>query len=188
MQMSRSLWGLGLEKSASRKLVEAFYYALQTERYFSKERIFELYMTQIFMGHNVYGFGAAAEYYFGKEAKRRVLLGTYARMAGYRDAYYLKALKARTIIINEFKSAFGRFDVLAAPTMPVIAPKFSEIEQMEPVQQYMMDVLTVAPNLAGIPMISVPCGTSRGMPVGLHLMADHLQEGRLIQAASAFEG
>jgi penicillin-binding protein 1A len=69
MQMSRSLWGLGLEKSASRKLIEAFYYALQTERYFSKERIFELYMTQIFMGHNVYGFGAAADYYFGKDIK-----------------------------------------------------------------------------------------------------------------------
>lgn len=133
-------------------------------------------------------FSKVRSKYFGKEAKRRVLLGTYARMAGYRDAYYLKALKARTIIINEFKSTFKKVDVLAAPTMPVVAPKFSEIERMTPIQQYMMDILTVAPNLAGIPMISVPCGTSKGMPVGLHLMADHLQEGKLIQAASTFEG
>jgi aspartyl-tRNA(Asn)/glutamyl-tRNA(Gln) amidotransferase subunit A len=125
--------------------------------------------------------------YLGKEAKRRILLGTYARMAGYRDAYYLKALKARTIIINDFKSAFRRFDVLAAPTMPVIAPRFSEIEKMSPVQQYMMDLLTVAPNLAGLPTISVPCGTAKGMPVGLHLMADHLQESKLIRAGSAFD-
>jgi aspartyl-tRNA(Asn)/glutamyl-tRNA(Gln) amidotransferase subunit A len=132
-------------------------------------------------------FSRVRSKYFGKEAKRRILLGTYARMAGYRDAYYLKALKARTVIINEFKSAFRKFDVLAAPTMPTIAPKFSEIEKMTPIQQYMMDILTVAPNLAGIPMISVPCGTSKGMPVGLHLMADHLQEGKLIQAASAFD-
>jgi aspartyl-tRNA(Asn)/glutamyl-tRNA(Gln) amidotransferase subunit A len=132
-------------------------------------------------------FSKVRSRYFGKEAKRRVLLGTYARMAGYRDAYYLKALKARTIIINEFKSTFRKVDVLAAPTMPTIAPKFSEIDKMSPIKQYMMDILTVAPNLAGIPTISVPCGTSKGMPVGLHLMADHLQEGRLIQAASAFD-
>jgi len=132
-------------------------------------------------------FSKVRSKYLGKEAKRRILLGTYARMAGYRDAYYLKALKARTIIINEFKSAFRRCDVLAAPTMPVVAPKFSEISRMTPIQNYMMDVLTVAPNLAGIPMMSVPCGTSRGMPVGLHLMADHLQESRLIRAGSALD-
>jgi len=126
--------------------------------------------------------------YLGEEAKRRILLGTYGRMAGYRDQYYLKAMKARTLIINEFKAAFKKFDALAAPTMPVIAPKFSEIAKMSPVQQYMMDILTVAPNLAGIPMISVPCGSVKGMPVGLHLMANHLEEGKLITAASAVEG
>jgi len=132
-------------------------------------------------------FSKVRSKYLGKEAKRRILLGTYARMAGYRDAYYLKALKARTIIINEFKSAFKNADLLAAPTMPVIAPKFSEIKGMTPIQQYMMDILTAAPNLAGLPMLSVPIGTSKGMPVGLHLMADHLQEGKLIQAGSAFD-
>jgi aspartyl-tRNA(Asn)/glutamyl-tRNA(Gln) amidotransferase subunit A len=125
--------------------------------------------------------------HLGEEAKRRILLGTYARMAGYRDQYYLKAMKARTLVINEFKSVFKKFDVLAAPTMPVVAPKFTEIEKMSPLEQYMMDILTLAPNIAGIPMLSVPCGKAHGMPVGMHLMADHLNEGKIIQAGSALE-
>ena len=124
---------------------------------------------------------------FTEEAKRRIILGTFTRMAGYRDAYYLKALKVRTRVIEDFKKAFKKVDVLAAPTMPVVAPRFEEIERLEPLQHYMMDILTVAPNLAGIPMISVPCGEADGLPVGLHLMADHLQEGRMIQVAHAYE-
>ena len=132
-------------------------------------------------------FSAVREQGFGEEAKRRIILGTFARMAGWRDAYYLKALKVRTKIIEDFKQAFKKFDVLAAPTMPVVAPKFSDIEKLEPIQVYMMDILTVAPNLAGIPMISVPCGSVQGLPVGLHLMGDHLQEKKIIQAAYAFE-
>ncbi len=124
---------------------------------------------------------------FTEEAKRRIILGTFARMAGYRDAYYLKALRVRTRVIEDFKRAFGEVDVLAAPTMPVVAPRFAEIAGMEPVQHYMKDILTVAPNLAGIPMISIPCGEVGGLPVGLHLMADHLQEGRLIRVAHAYE-
>jgi aspartyl-tRNA(Asn)/glutamyl-tRNA(Gln) amidotransferase subunit A len=124
---------------------------------------------------------------FSEEAKRRIVLGTFARMAGYRDAYYLKALRVRTRVIEDFKRAFKEADVLAAPTMPVVAPRFDEIAGMEPIQHYMMDILTVAPNLAGIPMISVPCGTVGGLPVGLHLMADHLQEGKVIRAAHAYE-
>jgi aspartyl-tRNA(Asn)/glutamyl-tRNA(Gln) amidotransferase subunit A len=123
----------------------------------------------------------------GEEAKRRVILGTFTRMAGYRDAYYLKALKVRTKVIQDFKKAFKYVDVLAAPTMPVIAPRFDEIEELEPIQHYMMDILTVAPNLAGIPMISVPCGDSQGMPVGLHLMADHLEEHKMLKAAWGVE-
>ncbi len=125
--------------------------------------------------------------YFGEEAKRRILLGTYARMAGYRDQYYLRAMKVRTLIINEFRRAFEGFDVLVAPTMPVVAPRFSEIEKLSPEEAYMMDILTVAPNLAGIPMVSVPCGTAHGMPVGLHIMADHLQECKILRAAWALE-
>ena len=124
---------------------------------------------------------------FSEEAKRRVILGTFARMAGYRDAYYMKALKVRTLVIKDFKRAFSEVDVLAAPTMPVIAPRFDEISTMEPIQHYMMDILTVAPNLAGIPMISVPCGMVEGMPVGLHLMADHMEERNLIMAAQVLE-
>jgi aspartyl-tRNA(Asn)/glutamyl-tRNA(Gln) amidotransferase subunit A len=124
---------------------------------------------------------------FGEEAKRRIILGTYARMAGYRDAYYLKALKVRTLVIGDFKRAFREVDVLAAPTMPVVAPRFEEIAALEPLQHYMMDVLTVAPNLAGVPMVSVPCGSCGGLPVGLHLMADHMREDLVLRAAGAVE-
>ncbi|MEM7827685.1 MAG: amidase family protein, partial [Candidatus Aenigmatarchaeota archaeon] len=123
---------------------------------------------------------------FGEEAKRRIILGTFARMAGYRDAYYLKALKVRTKVIEDFKKAFKQFDVLAAPTMPIVAPRFDEIEKLSPIEVYMMDILTVAPNLAGIPMISVPAGKVGGLPVGLHLMSDYLQEGKILQIANAF--
>lgn len=123
----------------------------------------------------------------GDEAKRRVMLGSFTRMAGYRDAYYLKALKVRTRVIEDFKKAFKEVDVLAAPTMPVVAPRFDEISELEPIQHYMMDILTVAPNLAGIPMVSVPCGDAEGMPVGLHLMADHLNEIKALEAALEVE-
>jgi aspartyl-tRNA(Asn)/glutamyl-tRNA(Gln) amidotransferase subunit A len=132
-------------------------------------------------------FSEVRSRFFGEEAKRRILLGTYARMAGYRDKFYMKAMQARTLIIEEFKRAFKGNDVLIAPTMPVIAPKFSEIQQLTPVENYMMDILTVAPNLAGIPMLSVPCGRSSGMPVGLHIMGDHLQEGKIVQVGSVLE-
>jgi len=124
---------------------------------------------------------------FGEEAKRRIILGTFARMAGYRDAYYLKALKVRTNVIEDFKRAFKSFDVLAAPTMPVVAPKFTDIEKLSPIEVYMMDILTVAPNLAGVPMISIPAGKVDKMPVGLHLMGNHLQEGKILQIAYNFE-
>lgn len=132
-------------------------------------------------------FSAVRSVGFGDEAKRRIILGTYARMAGYRDAYYLKALKVRTRVIMDFRRVFEAVDVLAAPTMPVVAPRFDEIAELEPIQHYMMDILTVAPNLAGVPMVSVPCGESDGMPVGLHVMADYLGEGDMIRAAAAVE-
>jgi aspartyl-tRNA(Asn)/glutamyl-tRNA(Gln) amidotransferase subunit A len=124
---------------------------------------------------------------FSDEVKRRVILGTFTRMAGYRDAYYLKALKVRTRVIEDFKRVFKSVDVIAAPTMPVIAPRFDEIAEMEPIQHYMMDALTVAPNLAGVPMASIPCGKVEGMPVGLHLIANHFQEKKLIQASHSYE-
>jgi aspartyl-tRNA(Asn)/glutamyl-tRNA(Gln) amidotransferase subunit A len=124
---------------------------------------------------------------FGEEAKRRILLGTYTRMAGYRDAYYLKALKVRTRVIEDFKRVFKYVDVLAAPTMPIVAPRFDDISKLEPHQHYMMDILTAAPNLAGIPMVSVPCGEINGLPVGIHIMADHLQEIKMLTAAANVE-
>ena len=124
---------------------------------------------------------------FGLEAKRRIILGTFARMSGYRDAYYLKAMKVRTMIINDFKKAFKKCDVLAAPTMPILPPKFSDIARLTPLENYQMDVLTVPSNLAGIPQLSINCGFISSLPVGLHLMADHLQESRLIETAAAFE-
>jgi aspartyl-tRNA(Asn)/glutamyl-tRNA(Gln) amidotransferase subunit A len=121
----------------------------------------------------------------GDEAKRRVIIGTFARMAGYRDAYYIKALKVRTRIIEEYKKAFSKYDLLISPTMPVIAPRFDEIGKMTPLQNYMMDILTVGPNLGGFPHISIPAGMSKGMPIGLMATANHFEEGKLIQIGKA---
>ncbi len=124
---------------------------------------------------------------FGEEVKRRILLGSFARMAGYRDAYYLRALKVRRLIINEFKNAFKEYDALLAPTMPTIAPKFDEVDRMEPKDVYAMDVLTVCPNFAGIPHLNVPCGKVNNLPVGLHLLGDHFDDWKLIKIAEYLE-
>jgi aspartyl-tRNA(Asn)/glutamyl-tRNA(Gln) amidotransferase subunit A len=123
----------------------------------------------------------------GAEAKRRIILGTFARMSGYRDAYYIKATKVRTKIVDEYKKMFKKFDVLVSPTVPILAPKFSEIEKLSPLQHYMMDVMTVSPNLAGLPHLNVPVGFSDKLPVGMLLTADHLQESKLIQLGSVFD-
>ncbi len=125
---------------------------------------------------------------FGKEAKRRILIGTYTRMAGYRDQYYLKAAKVRQKIIDQLKEAFEEYDVLASPSMPNIAPRIEEAESMSPTEVYAMDTLTVGPNLAGVPMISVPNGTSEGMPTGLHLIGDHFEEQKILDAAYTYAG
>lgn len=125
--------------------------------------------------------------YFGEEVKRRIMLGTYARMAGYRDKYYLKALKVRRLVINEFQQAFNDYDVLAAPAMPIIAPTFDEVDNLQPEEVYAMDTLTVGPNLAGMPHASVPCGTVDDMPVGMHLIGDHFDEQTVLNAAYAYE-
>ncbi len=124
---------------------------------------------------------------FGDEAKRRIMLGTFARMAGYRDAFYLKAMKVRTLMINEYKKAFKKFDALVSPTAPILPPKFSEIEKLTPLQQYMIDVMTVSPNVAGLPHLNVPVGFEKNLPVGMLLIADHLQESKLLQLGSAVE-
>ncbi|MBR9676270.1 Asp-tRNA(Asn)/Glu-tRNA(Gln) amidotransferase subunit GatA [Candidatus Woesearchaeota archaeon] len=119
---------------------------------------------------------------FGEEAKRRIILGTFARTSGYRDAYYIKAMKVRTIIIEEYKKAFEKYDVLISPTTPMTSPKFSEISKMTPLQHYMADVLTVGPNLAGLPHINIPIKT-KDMPVGLMGISNHFEEGVLLSLA-----
>lgn len=126
---------------------------------------------------------------FTEEAKRRIILGTFARMSGYRDAYYLKAMRVRTKLINEFNEAFKRYDLLLNPTMPVVAPKFSEIEKLTPLQNFAMDLCTVPANLAGLPHISVNAGFAEGskMPVGLMAIAPHLAEQRLYSFAKIME-
>ena len=125
---------------------------------------------------------------FNEESKRRIIIGTFARMAGYRDAYYIKAMKVRTKIIDEYKKVFKKYDVLVSPTMPIVAPKFEEIKKLTPLQNYMMDILTVGPNLAGLPHLSVPVGFNKDkMPIGLMLIADHLKEENLIQFGAKLE-
>ena len=124
--------------------------------------------------------------FFGEEAKRRILLGTYVRMAGYRDKYYYQAQRVRQMLIADFKKIFKDYDIIAAPTMPVIAPKLEDAEKMSPLDMYAMDVLTGPPNLAGLPQLSLPCGKSQGMPVGLHLIADHDKDELLIQAGEKY--
>jgi Asp-tRNAAsn/Glu-tRNAGln amidotransferase A subunit and related amidases len=123
---------------------------------------------------------------FGKEAKKRILLGTYTRMAGYRDDYYIKAAKVRQKIINQYKQVFEDYDVIASPSMPNIAPKVEEAESMSSKEMYAMDTLTVGPNLAGLPMISVPNGKSNGMPTGLHIVGDHFSENKVFDVAHTF--
>ncbi len=120
--------------------------------------------------------------YFGEESKRRIMLGTFARMAGFRDAFYLKAAKVRAKIIGEYQKAFEKADVLVSPTMPFVAPRFSEIKKLTPLQNFMADILTVGPNLAGLPHLSVPVGRGKeGMPIGMMLVGNHLEEGKIMQ-------
>ncbi len=119
----------------------------------------------------------------GKEAKRRIIIGTFARMSGFRNAYYIKAMKVRTMIINEYKKLFKDYDALISPTVPFTALTFDEISQLSPLQIYLMDNLTIGPNLAGLPHITVPTYTS-GLPKATMLIADHFNEKAIIQLSS----
>jgi aspartyl-tRNA(Asn)/glutamyl-tRNA(Gln) amidotransferase subunit A len=124
---------------------------------------------------------------FGAEVKRRIMLGTYALSAGYYDAYYLKAQKVRTLIKADFERAFEQVDVIAAPTMPSTAFKIGERVE-DPLQMYLSDVFTLASSLAGICGISLPCGLDEaGLPIGLQLLGNFMEEATLIQAAAAYE-
>ena len=123
---------------------------------------------------------------FGKEAKRRVMLGTYVLSAGYYDAYYKKAQQVRAKIMEDFKKAFEQVDVLATPTSPTVAFKFGE-KTKDPLSMYMADVFTVPINLAGLPAISMPCGISENLPVGLQLIAPWFEEETLFNIGGEFE-
>lgn len=131
-------------------------------------------------------FTSVRSHGFGKEAKRRIMLGTFARMSGFRDAYYIKAMKVRTKIIEEYKKAFKNVDVLVSPTVPMLPPKINDVSKLSLLENYMIDVLTVGPNLAGLPHANVPVGFSKGLPVGMMVTADHLKEGLLFQVAKEF--
>jgi aspartyl-tRNA(Asn)/glutamyl-tRNA(Gln) amidotransferase subunit A len=123
---------------------------------------------------------------FGDEAKRRIMLGTYALSSGYYDAYYAQAQKVRTRVIEDFRAAFSRYDVLVSPTSPVVAFEIgARID--DPLAMYLSDICTIPVNLAGIPAISVPGGLSEGLPVGVQLMSDHFTEPMLLRAARAVE-
>ena len=123
---------------------------------------------------------------FGEEVKRRILLGTYALSAGYMDKYYLKALKVRTLIKQDFERALKSTDVLIAPTMPTPAFKLGE-KISDPLTLYMADVNTVPVNLSGVPSVSLPCGFSNGLPIGLQIMGKHFDEETIIRTAYTFE-
>jgi aspartyl-tRNA(Asn)/glutamyl-tRNA(Gln) amidotransferase subunit A len=124
---------------------------------------------------------------FGREVRRRILLGTYALSAGYYDAYYVKAQKVRTIIKREFDAVFEKVDALVTPTSPTVAFPIGA-KTNDPLQMYLNDVFTLPVNIAGLPGLSMPCGLSEGLPVGLQIIANSYQERMLFRVAAAFEG
>lgn len=123
---------------------------------------------------------------FGAEVKRRVMLGTYALSSGYYDAFYGRAQRVRTKISEDFREAFGEVDLIATPTSPTVAFRLGE-RTGDPLSMYLSDFCTVPMSLAGIPAISIPCGTSQGLPVGLQLAGPAFSDARLLDAAHAFE-
>lgn len=123
---------------------------------------------------------------FGAEVKRRIMVGTYALSSGYYDAYYLKAQKVRTLIKAEFDAAFERCDVIASPTSPSVAFKIGS-RTADPLAMYLSDVFTIPASMAGIPAVSVPCGFSDGLPVGMQLIGRAFDEATILRAAHAYE-
>ena len=129
---------------------------------------------------------ATRQHGFGPEVKRRIMLGAYSLSSGYYDAYYLKALKVRTLISQEFQDAFQKYDVLVTPTSPTAAFKFGEKLQ-DPLKMYLSDVMTIPANIAGLPGISVQCGFTQGLPVGLQVVGPALGDAAVLRAAHAYE-
>ena len=124
---------------------------------------------------------------FGPEVKRRIMLGSFVLSSGYYDAYYLKALRIKALIKKAFDEAFAKYDVILGPVAPTTAPKLGS-SLADPIKMYLGDIYTISINLAGLPGISVPCGTdSKGLPIGMQLIGDCFQEKTLIRAAYTYE-
>jgi aspartyl-tRNA(Asn)/glutamyl-tRNA(Gln) amidotransferase subunit A len=123
---------------------------------------------------------------FGREVKRRIMLGTYALSSGYYDAFYGRAQRVRTKIAEDFRAAFASVDLIATPTAPTVAFELGA-KTGDPLAMYLNDFCTVPMSLAGVPAISIPCGLSEGLPVGLQLAGPAFSENRLLDAAYALE-
>ena len=123
---------------------------------------------------------------FGKEVKRRILVGTYALSAGYYDAYYLKAQKVRNLIAQDFRQAFEKVDLILGPTTPDKAFKIGE-KMNDPIAMYLSDVYTVSTNLAGLPAMSIPMGFKEGMPIGLQIIGNHFDEKDILKLSHLFQ-
>lgn len=130
-------------------------------------------------------YGKTRAHGFGPEVKRRIMIGTYALSSGYYDAYYLKAQKMRTLIKQDFLKAFEKVDVLVSPTTPTPAFKLGERE--DPLSMYLCDLMTIPVNLAGLPGLSLPCGFADGLPIGLQIVGNALQESKVLRVAYAYE-
>ena len=123
---------------------------------------------------------------FGAEVKRRILIGSYVLSHGYYDAYYLQAQRIRRIIAADFQTAFGQCDLILGPVTPDVAWKFGE-KSNDPLQMYLADIYTLSTNLAGLPAMSVPCGFSQDLPIGMQLIGNYFSEARLLQVAHQFQ-
>lgn len=136
-------------------------------------------LTQTYMNSRAEGFG--------REVKRRIMLGTYALSAGYYDAYYLKAQKVRALVKKDFDEAFKKCDAIITPTSPTTAFKIGEKTQ-DPLQMYLSDIFTISVNLAGLPGLSLPCGfDSEGLPIGMQIIGKHFDEATILRIAFAYE-
>lgn len=144
------------------------------------------YRTEEYEGlHNMYKKTRSEG--FGAEVKRRIMLGSFVLSSGYYDAYYLKALRVKAMIRKAFDEAFAKYDIILGPVAPTTAPKLGE-SLSDPLKMYLGDIYTISVNLAGLPGISVPCGKdSKGLPIGLQLIADSFEEKKLIRAAYTYE-
>ena len=123
---------------------------------------------------------------FGDEVKRRIMLGTYSLSAGYYDAYYGQAQKVRTLVVQDYRQAFERFDLLVGPTSPTTAFRLGE-KTDNPLAMYLSDIFTIPSDLSGTPAISIPCGLAGGLPVGFQIMGDLMDEATVLRAAHALE-